>query len=208
MRFCFPALAVVLLFAGCAESTFTAYKGAQVDWPTSPGAFIDESCSLPIYREGYPDRAYEVLGTVSTKTAPVRRSETLCLAAEKAKEMGADAVLFLDESKEYVGTTGGGNFYNYGGSVTGYTDHGTALYAGRAAVYAIKFIDSPKPATPQNRFGGIPVDENQPTRQEYLQAAAIWRAEARAKADQGDYQAAADLQTRAEQAEAAAGGVN
>lgn len=91
------------LLTGCAISDFKPYSGAQQDWPTAPGGFIESKYAVPTYY-GPPSRPYEVLGYLDVTTAPIRRRGVVRYAASRAKELGGDAIVVLHEGAEYRGT--------------------------------------------------------------------------------------------------------
>jgi hypothetical protein len=80
-----------LFCVGCAHPTWMPYVGAQQSWPTSPGAFTDTNRSLLVYY-GYPPVDYIVIGQINVWS----QNEIGGLvggAADKAKAMGADAMI-------------------------------------------------------------------------------------------------------------------
>lgn len=144
---------IALLLAGCATSDFKPYSGTQQDWPTAPGGFIDTKNALPTYYSP-PPRPYIVLGYLDARTAPIRRRGVVRYAASRAKELGGDAIIVLQEGSEYVGTYSGGSAYTYGSAsgysygnsyygsgsaTTSYSGASVPLFAGRASVIIIKF---------------------------------------------------------------------
>lgn len=157
-----------MLIAGCAWAEFKPYQGVQRAWPTASGSFMKQGTVIPVYY-GYPPKPYVVLGIIETTTAPIRRKQAVSFAARRGQEMGADALLVLEEGKEYVGTIGqsivsGASFSRgsfsststlapfpfdrvdtrgqYSGS-SSYSSYGTGIstpvYRGKAAVVAIQF---------------------------------------------------------------------
>ena len=93
----------LVMLSGCATSKFRPYSGAQQDWPTSPGSFIETNSTIPTYF-GLPPKPYEVLGYLDATTAPIRRSGVVSYAASRAKALGGDAIIVLREGSEYAGT--------------------------------------------------------------------------------------------------------
>ncbi len=147
----YPVLAILL--AGCATSDFKPYSGAQQDWPTAPGGFVENKYAVPAYY-GPPPKPYEIIGYLDATTAPIRQRGVLKYAASRAKELGGDAIIVLHEGKEYVGThhsgsahtTGrfsgyqsGGAFYGRGSATTSYSGDSFPMFAGKASVIIIKF---------------------------------------------------------------------
>src|SRR5882724_10807144 len=89
-------VSVTLLLEGCATSDFKPYSGAQQDWPTAPGGFMETKYDVPTYY-GPPPRPYEVLGFLEATTAPIRRRGVVRYAAVQAKKLGGDAIVVLHE---------------------------------------------------------------------------------------------------------------
>jgi hypothetical protein len=90
--------------------------------------------------------AYNVIGYLDATTAPIRRRGVVAFAAQRAKELGADAIIVLQEGEEYAGSisTGNafttGNFYPGGfNATTTATGVSGPLFRGRAQVLAIKW---------------------------------------------------------------------
>ena len=112
MKSFFPILrasfcSVVLLLAGCGTVSYSPYVGQQQDWPTSPGAFVKDMKGIPLYR-GLPNRPYTVLGHVEITAEPAFIEQQ---AYWKAKNVGADAILFVDAQTFYAGSVGGGTAF-------------------------------------------------------------------------------------------------
>jgi hypothetical protein len=148
-----PLVVLLGLLCSCATSDFKPYSGGQQDWPTAPGGFIDSKYAVPTYY-GPPPRPYEVLGYLDATTAPIRRRGVVGYAANRAKELGGDAIVVLREGAEYRGTyhTGsaytsssangysyGNSFYGSGSATTTYSGNSFPMFAGRASVIIIKF---------------------------------------------------------------------
>lgn len=77
----------------------------------------------------YPDRPYIVLGYLDVTTR--RRGEPVAFAAQRAKELGADAIIVKEQGQKYASNSGSvdayGNFYSH------------AKFRGKAQVLAIKW---------------------------------------------------------------------
>jgi hypothetical protein len=142
-----------MLLSGCAVADFKPYVGQQQNWPTAPGAIMDTKYAVPVYY-GPPPRPYTVVGYLDASTAPVRRRGVVSFAARRAQEMGADAIIVLNEGSQYVGTISSGTasgYGNYTGQQIGNTFYGsghsfasgsgmsTPLFGGKASVIVIKF---------------------------------------------------------------------
>lgn len=72
-----------------------------------------------------------MLGYLDARTAPIRRRGVVRYAASRAKELGGDAIIVLQEGSEYVGTYSGGSAYTYG-SASGYS-YGNSYYGSGSA---------------------------------------------------------------------------
>jgi hypothetical protein len=146
-------LLTALLLSGCAIADFTSYQGEQQNWPTAPGAFVKTNYAVPTYL-GYPNRPYNVVGYLNATTAPIRRRGVVAFAARRAKELGADAIIVLQQGTEYAGTVGAANSAtsaNVSGSYIGNTFTGTGyatttgtsvsvpLFFGKASIVMIKW---------------------------------------------------------------------
>jgi hypothetical protein len=139
-------LLAALLVSGCAIGDFTPYSGQQQNWPTQPGSFVSTKYVIPAYIYSWPDRPYIVLGYLDATTAPIRRRGAVAFAARRAKELGADAIVVMQQGQEYAGTISNssaftsGNFYGTGftATTTG-TGFSAPLFFGKAQVLAIKW---------------------------------------------------------------------
>src|SRR6266481_1862215 len=109
---------ITILFAvvlsGCAIGDFTPYSGQQQNWPTQPGAFVSTKYVIPAYIHSWPDRPYIVLGYLDATTAPIRRRGVVAFAARRAKELGADAIIVMQQGQEYAGSISSGSAYTSG----------------------------------------------------------------------------------------------
>lgn len=134
------------VFSGCAIADFTAYSGRQQNWPNQPGAFVSTNYVIPAYIHSWPSRPYIVLGYLDATTAPIRRRGVVAFAARRAKELGADAIIVMQQGQEYAGTIShnnaftSGNIYNnsFTATTTG-TGFSAPLFFGKAQVLAIKW---------------------------------------------------------------------
>ena len=107
-----------VVITGCATADFTAYSGAQQNWPTDPGVFVKTQYAVPAY-SGLLSRPYSVLGYLKADIAPVRRKRVVEFAAPRAKEIGADAIILQNVGSEYQGTiatSGASTTRSYSGS--------------------------------------------------------------------------------------------
>lgn len=96
MKHVFPIIVLCLLAAGCARTKFSAYVGQQPQWPTTPGAFVQVKRDVKVYR-GYPERPYEVIGSVELRRAAIADLEFA--AATAARRHGADAAIIVASAR-------------------------------------------------------------------------------------------------------------
>jgi hypothetical protein len=143
----------LLFLSGCANSSFMAYSGAQQNWPTAAGGFVDTSGAVPAYF-GLPHRPYTILGYLDATTAPVRRAGVVKYAAAKAKELGGDAIIVVEQGSEYRGSFQSGSAYTDGtytanrmgntvygdiNTKTSYSGSSIPMYAGKSTVIVIRY---------------------------------------------------------------------
>ncbi len=83
----------------CAGVEFHAWEGQQQKWPTSTGTLVDNRYAVPTYY-GYPPRPYTVIGVIHSSTKRVNRFAILSYAANRAKVVGADAILAMPRTAE------------------------------------------------------------------------------------------------------------
>lgn len=121
------------LLCSCGGVEYHPWEGQQQKWPTSAGALVDNRYALPTYY-GYPSRPYIVLGVVQTSTKRIDRFAVLSYAANRAKAMGADAILAMPRTADEDTPNPFGN--ELGTSLTPTTDRG---FFAHATVVAIKW---------------------------------------------------------------------
>jgi hypothetical protein len=132
------------LLTSCTTTNFTPYEGAQ-NWPVSQGALVDRKYAVPVYY-GPPPQPYAVMGLLELGNATA--GTEVGGAANKAKAMGADAIIVVSHGVSQVGTYSFGSATAYG---TGYGAHayGTSfsvpVMAGAAKVAMIRW------SAPQSR---------------------------------------------------------
>lgn len=91
-------IAATVFLAGCATANFRPYVGKQQAWPTAAGgSIVNTRYDLPVFMCP-PSAPYEVLGELKVRGGLHDRSaeECLPLAAKRAKELGADALLLVN----------------------------------------------------------------------------------------------------------------
>ena len=140
-----PSAVALCILTSCASAEFTPYTGAQQDWPTAPGAFVQSveagigpmseggRYKLPVYF-GPPNRPYRVIGMLDAESGNLAmwqsgKIEALRPAVKIAARNGADALIVLGQGTETRGysTTGFAqgqsdtqfNAFGYGNSVYG-----------------------------------------------------------------------------------------
>src|SRR5437762_6170065 len=141
-------LIAVIMLTGCTTSNFTPYEGAQ-NWPVSQGALVDRKYAVPVYY-GPPPQPYSVMGLLELGNATA--GTEVGGAANKAKAMGADAIIVISHGVSQVGTYTTGSATAYG---TGYgaQAYGTSIsfpvMAGAAKVAMIRW------AAPRNQSASV-----------------------------------------------------
>jgi hypothetical protein len=131
-------IASAAILISCTTTNFTPYEGSQ-NWPMSQGAMVDRKYSLPVYY-GYPPRPYKVVGMLELGNATA--GSEVGGAANKAKDMGADAIIVLSHGVSQVGSYTFGSATAYG---TGYSAHAYGssftmpVMAGSAKVMVIRW---------------------------------------------------------------------
>jgi hypothetical protein len=86
---------LILTLCGCEQMKFAQYNGQTKTWPTG-SSFTDKVYDLPVFR-GWPEKPYDVLGYVEFSNPNIDWNEgDIKQAARKAKTMGGDALLILN----------------------------------------------------------------------------------------------------------------
>src|SRR5438132_2784922 len=120
-----PLAGIALVLSGCAMADFTPYRGAQQNWPTSPGTFVDTKYAVPVFY-GPPPRQYQVIGYLSATTAPIRAAGTVEFMARRAKEMGGNGLILMSKGSRYAGT--------YTSADVSGTAYGNSVYASGSSI--------------------------------------------------------------------------
>jgi len=134
---------IAATLAGCANTEFIPYAGAQQTWPTAPGSFVDTKLAVPVYY-GLPPRPYRVLGEVTTEQGHTWlwtnvQSEAMEKAAKEAKTRGADAIIVMRRDASVSGYTSTSTTTVVGNAAVG-SGVITPVQTGHARVTAIKFL--------------------------------------------------------------------
>jgi len=139
------------VFSGCAAADFTPYSGLQQNWPTQPGGFVSMKYVIPAYIYSWPSNPYVILGYLDARTAPIRRRGVVAFAARRARRLGADAIIVMQQGQEFPATVSNGSAFSAGNAHrrrftvtttgTGYSAQGYSapLVLGKAQVLAIRW---------------------------------------------------------------------
>jgi hypothetical protein len=135
-------LAAIGLLTGCGTTEYLAYSGSQQNWPTAPGAIVDNKLAVPVYY-GLPPRPYRVLGEIVTAKPQGWRldvqSQAMEQTAEEGKKLGADAIIVMNRSASISGYSSSATATMIGNTAfaTGVT---TPVQTAHVLVTAIKFL--------------------------------------------------------------------
>jgi hypothetical protein len=162
----FIALLLAAVLGGCATADFTPYVGAQQNWPTSSGAFVQTieagngpmseggRYKLPVYF-GPPNKPYRVIGYLDAESGSLAiwqsgKTESLRPAVKVAARHGADALILVAQGIETRGssTSSFGNFTS--NTSAGGVLLGNGVYSGHATTTGNFFGGS---FTAPNRHG-------------------------------------------------------
>lgn len=99
--------AVLLLSIGCSKAIFRPYVGGQQSWPTAEGSIVNVKYDLPVFTT-LPPVPYDVVGELRIESLFFEQPEEghLPLLVKKAKDLGADALVFV-QGKIYFSTNYG-----------------------------------------------------------------------------------------------------
>ena len=122
------------LLTSCTTSNFTPYEGAQ-NWPMSQGALVDRKYAVPVYY-GPPPRPYIVMGSLDVGNATA--GTEVSAAANKAKQLGADAIIVMRHGTSQIGTYSTASATAYGGTAYG-SGISVPIIAGAASVAVIRW---------------------------------------------------------------------
>ena len=95
------------LSLGCASAVVRPYIGDQQAWPTASGSIVSTNYSLPVFTS-LPPVSYDVLAEMRIKSLLYAQPEEhhLPLLVQKAKQLGADALVFV-QGKIFFSTSYG-----------------------------------------------------------------------------------------------------
>ncbi len=98
MKNWFSALLLTLCL-GCASAIVRPYVGEQQSWPTATGSIVNMKYDMPIFTS-LPPTPYEVLAELRIESAFYAQPQEghLPLLVKQAKQLGADAIVFVDGS--------------------------------------------------------------------------------------------------------------
>ena len=132
---------LLALLTGCYSVKFLPYSGEQQSWPTATGSFTAPKMPLPVYY-GYPPKPYTYIGQIEV-VARHPSVDVILVAAQQAKEHGADALLVIEDTERPIGSTGVGNGYAVGTSPNTAFGFGSSYsavqYGGQTKAIAIKW---------------------------------------------------------------------
>jgi hypothetical protein len=97
----------LVLSLGCASAVVRPYIGDQQAWPTASGSIVNTNYSLPVFTS-LPPVPYDVLAEVRISSLLYAQPEEghLPLLVKKAKQLGADALVFV-QGKIFFSTSYG-----------------------------------------------------------------------------------------------------
>src|SRR5881409_3763816 len=97
---------MLTLSVGCATATVRPYIGEQQAWPTASGSIVNTKYDTPIFTS-LPPSSYTVVGELRIQSPFYAQPEEghLPLLVKKSKELGADAILFVQGKSISAPTT-------------------------------------------------------------------------------------------------------
>jgi hypothetical protein len=102
MRNFLPPILLAIALSGCASVQYSPYTGTQQAWQPGVGAFVtDKNGVLPVY-SGPPPHPFLVIGVVSASSPKMHTHELLRLAAQKARQHGAQALVMGNIHRNYA----------------------------------------------------------------------------------------------------------
>ena len=150
------ALALVLT-VGCTKAIFRPYVGSQQSWPTAEGSIVNTRFKLPIFTN-LPPSPYEVLGEIRIESLLYAKPEEqhMKVVCQKAEELGADAVLFV-QGRIYFATNYGprpGDAAPTGGAptLTQVNTFNPESFQEGVTILAIKWSGEPPPGLPTRKM--------------------------------------------------------
>ena len=90
-----------LIGTGCLNLRYSKYTGRDASepygtWPISPGTMAETRFAVPVYR-GWPERPYQLLGSLSHEDPNARWNDgVFAAAAAQAKSLHGDAVIIRE----------------------------------------------------------------------------------------------------------------
>ena len=142
------ALSLATALAGCATADFTPYVGAQQNWLTSSGAFVQTieagnglmseggRYKLPVYF-GPPNKPYRVIGYLDAESGSLAiwqsgKTESLRPAVKVAARHGADALILVAQGIETRGSSTA-SFGNFSSNTSLFgANYGNGIFSGNA----------------------------------------------------------------------------
>ena len=143
LEFLFVTALWISAFVSCAhvQQQYAAYEGDTNVFKGRGGTKIT-SDGVDFWTTGSPPRNYQVLGILTDQRRDQRfaASSFSYDVASEAKRVGGDAVLILDEAKEFVGTYSTGSATASGRSAFG-SSMGVAIQDKVTRLLVIKYVD-------------------------------------------------------------------
>ena len=90
-----------LMSNGCVNLRYSQFRGRGLSepygsWPTGPGTMAETRFAVPVYR-GWPEKPYELLGSLSHPDPNAKwNDDFFAAAAKEAKQQGGDAVIIRE----------------------------------------------------------------------------------------------------------------
>ena len=152
---CVMGLALSL---GCATAVVRPYVGDQQSWPTASGGIVNTKYSLPVFTS-LPPVPYDVMAELRISSPFYAQPEEghMPKLVEKAKEIGADALVFV-QGRIFFST-------NYGSRNGADSDAGVQKaptlttvntfnpesFAPEVTILAIRWVGAPPPGFPSHK---------------------------------------------------------
>lgn len=138
--------AVILVnLAGCANTQFKPFE-AKINVFEGAGGTRTIIEGMEIWDNGEPPRKFAVLGIIEDERpgGPIPMSSLKSDVVQKAKEVGGDAVIQLNNNSQLVGvySSGSATAYSYGRAATAYGSSTAVPMSRNYGKFAvIKFLD-------------------------------------------------------------------
>ncbi len=136
---------LLLTLVGCATTEFKPFE-AKVNSFEGRGGTKTVAAGMEIWDNGEPPRKYMVLGIIDDERpgGPIPMASLKSDIAQKAKEVGGDAVIQLDSNSQLAGvySSGSATAYSSGRSATAYGSSTAVSMRRNLSKFAvIKYLD-------------------------------------------------------------------